>query len=281
MEEKSSFWTDGDVIANGLSIHYYRTGGAKPPLLLAHGISDNGLCWTRVARVLARDYDLIMVDLRGHGRSDKPLSGYNLSDHAADLAGVIEGLELGQTAVMGHSLGAGTAAILAAEYPQLITCTVLEDPTWFDPQSGDLEQRSAGIKAFGVYLQQIKALPVETITGIGLEMNPGWSAEEFPAWVESKKQVSIHAFDLDPTPMAAWQDVARRIQSPTLVITADVQAGEPGSAIVTPQVAAAAAALNDKISTATIPGAGHNIRREQFEPFLALVRQFLADNSAP
>ena len=81
-----SKWTSGDVVANGIKIHYNRTGGDKPPVVLAHGFTDNGLCWTRAAQVLEQDYDVIMYDARGHGFSDAPESGYSTEDHAADLA---------------------------------------------------------------------------------------------------------------------------------------------------------------------------------------------------
>ena len=58
-------WTDGYVVANGIRIHYWRTGGAKPALVLAHGSSDDGLCWTNLAKELTDQYDVIMFDARG------------------------------------------------------------------------------------------------------------------------------------------------------------------------------------------------------------------------
>ena len=69
-------WMDGYVKSNGIRIHYYRTGGDKPPLVLNHGAMDDGLCWTRVARVLEQDYDVIMLDARGHGLSDSGQGDY-------------------------------------------------------------------------------------------------------------------------------------------------------------------------------------------------------------
>lgn len=57
-------WLSGDVIANGIRIHYYRTGGDKPPLVLSHGATDNGLCWVRLTRALESEYDVIMPDAR-------------------------------------------------------------------------------------------------------------------------------------------------------------------------------------------------------------------------
>ena len=46
-------YTQGCVKVNEINIHYYCTGGDKPPFILLHGASDNGLCWTPVAEILA------------------------------------------------------------------------------------------------------------------------------------------------------------------------------------------------------------------------------------
>ena len=64
-----SDWLSGDVAVGGVRLRYHRTGGDKPSLVLCHGFSDNGLCWSRVAHDLEADYDIIMYDARGHGES--------------------------------------------------------------------------------------------------------------------------------------------------------------------------------------------------------------------
>ena len=73
-------WTDGYVLANGIRIHYWRTGGDKPTMIMAHGSSDNGMCWTNLAKELVDDYDIILPDARGHGLSDP-----NSADDPPDL----------------------------------------------------------------------------------------------------------------------------------------------------------------------------------------------------
>lgn len=45
-------WQSGDIVVNGLRLHYTRTGGDKPQVVLVHGFSDDGLCWTPVAEAL-------------------------------------------------------------------------------------------------------------------------------------------------------------------------------------------------------------------------------------
>ncbi|MDZ4717393.1 MAG: alpha/beta hydrolase [Roseiflexaceae bacterium] len=47
-----SSWQTGNVHVNGVNLHYTRTGGDKPAVVLAHGFSDSGLCWTPVAQAL-------------------------------------------------------------------------------------------------------------------------------------------------------------------------------------------------------------------------------------
>ena len=121
-------WQSGDIMVNGLLLHYTRTGGARPPAVLAHGFSDDGLCWTPVAEALAPDYDVVMVDARGHGRSAAPEQGYGSADHANDLAGVIQALGLKRPAVLGHSMGAASTLVLAGMYPDLPRAILLEDP---------------------------------------------------------------------------------------------------------------------------------------------------------
>ena len=87
-------WSEGDIFANSIRQHYYRTGGEKPPLLLLHGFNEYGLTWLRVSKELERDYDIIMLDARGHGRSDGIASGFSNSLLVEDVVGVIRAFKL-------------------------------------------------------------------------------------------------------------------------------------------------------------------------------------------
>lgn len=121
-------WEEGEIVADGHRIHYTRTGGSKPAVVLAHGALDDGLCWTRVAHGLEADYDVVMPDSRGHGRSDHGKGDYSSEARARDLSGVIRSLGLDRPVVGGHSMGADAALHLAAGYPDLIRGLFLEDP---------------------------------------------------------------------------------------------------------------------------------------------------------
>ncbi|MDR3614373.1 MAG: alpha/beta fold hydrolase [Candidatus Obscuribacterales bacterium] len=68
-------WTTAVCKSNGIDIHYLRTGGAKPPLVLLHGLTGSGACWSPLAHALEAQWDVVMPDARGHGNSSTPLSG--------------------------------------------------------------------------------------------------------------------------------------------------------------------------------------------------------------
>ena len=89
-----SHWRKNNVIINGASLHIVRTGDAhQPPLVLAHGFSDDSSCWLQTALDLEASYDIIMPDARGHGFSARVEPGQPV-DMAADLAGIIQALDL-------------------------------------------------------------------------------------------------------------------------------------------------------------------------------------------
>src|SRR3546814_121694 len=127
-------WTTGICQTNGVKIHYARTGGAKPPLVLLHGLTGNGACWTPLARAFEHEYDVLMPDARGHGNSSAPLHGYRYEDHASDVIGLIRALRLDMPILLGHSMGGMTAAVVASKAAKATRGVVLVDPTFLSPQ---------------------------------------------------------------------------------------------------------------------------------------------------
>jgi N-formylmaleamate deformylase len=119
-------WSEGDIFADGIRQHYYRTGGEKPPLLLLHGFNEYGLTWLRVAKELEQDYDIIMLDARGHGRSDGIASGFSNTLLVEDVVGVIHKLKLDRPRIIGLSQGGTTVLRLAATYPELVHSFIFE-----------------------------------------------------------------------------------------------------------------------------------------------------------
>lgn len=273
-------WQSGAVDANGVTIHYTRTGGNKPVVVLAHGVTDNGLCWSPLARALEADYDLIMVDARGHGKSDGPVGSYGPDVQAADLAAVITALGLEKPAVLGHSMGAGTALVLAGAHPDLVGSILLEDPpawwtAWYD--SPDARDLVSGMKARAL---SYKSLTRDGVLAAGREGHPGWPDAELQPWADSKADFSpnvLVVFEPNNRANVDWPATLGKISCPVLLIMADAERG----GIITPERADALHALTPQTEIAYIAGAGHNIRREQFAPYVEVVREFLQAHTPP
>jgi pimeloyl-ACP methyl ester carboxylesterase len=267
-------WQSGDVQVNGIKLHYTRTGGAKQPLVLAHGFSDNGLCWTPVAQALETMYDVIMVNSRGHGGSDAPETGYDTAQLAADLHGVIQALALKQPIVMGHSMGAITTLKLAGTYPDVPHAIILEDPParWMEdsenrPNNADwLAERRAR-------LTDLKSKTRDELIAQQRAASPNWSDEELGPWADAKLQLSMNVLNREGAEEIDWHAVVRRVTCPALLITADTDR----SAIVSPEAADELKKLVPQLQVVHIPRAGHNIRREQFTRYMDVVQGFLAE----
>lgn len=118
---------DEYVIAGDLTFHYVQWGEQGPPLICVHGLTANAYCFQALADMLSRHYRVFAYDLRGRGDSDKPEEGYDISTHAADLAEIIDALELDRPVVIGHSLGAMIGVYFAANYPEKLSKLVLID----------------------------------------------------------------------------------------------------------------------------------------------------------
>ncbi len=267
-----SHWTDGYVTSNGFRMHYYHTGGDKPALVLSHGVTDDGLCWTRFAHAMEVDYDVIMPDARGHGLSETLPGPSTWEDQADDLAGLIRGLGLDRPLVGGHSMGGATSFYLAANHPDLLSKVFLEDPPFRATEPTPAQRAERGATMHQQALTRSK-MSREEIVAEGRKEHPTWAEEEFGPWSVAKQRVRIEtAGVVRPPASQTWRDALPKIACPALLITADPELG----AIVTPETAAEARSLLPGLKVVRLRGAGHNVRREAFDDYVAAVRTFLA-----
>lgn len=260
-----------DIIANGIRLHIYRTNSDKPPLLFAHGRSDNGLCFWPFAAQLADEYEIILYDARNHGQSENPEGRTSLMDRVQDLAGLIEALELKKPKLIGHSLGAVTVALLAGSYPHIPSCVVLEDPPPFDALAANDEQARASHEAWQGFISTIKEKSFAELVEMNRRDNPTWPAAEREPWAQSKLQYHVRPFGEDRIDVALGEQTVSQITCPMLIITADLDKGS----IYSPRAAEALVARLPNAKHINIRGAGHNVRREQPQACLTAVRGFL------
>jgi N-formylmaleamate deformylase len=265
-------WQAHDVRVNGIQLHYQRTGGNKPIVVLVHGMTDYSLYWSRVVRALEETYDVILYDMRGHGRSDAPETGYTPEDYAHDLLGLISVLGLKRPAVVGHSLGATTTLTAAALDPNALGCIVLEDPPW-PAHAATAEQSAEFAEAWKASLSAVQQCGYEERVARCLAEHPTWHSEDCQRRAESDVFVRLQIFSgFIPMITQPWQAIAAKITCPALLIASDPLLG----GIVTPAVAEEFARSTPTGRVVTILGAGHAIHREQLDPFVETVHAFLA-----
>ena len=107
------------VGTNGIRLYYERRGRGEP-LLLLPGLGSATLSYERIVDGLSRDFEVVAVDNRGSGRSDKPDAPYSMEMMADDAAGLLQALHLEPAAVLGHSMGGRIALSLTLRHPELV-----------------------------------------------------------------------------------------------------------------------------------------------------------------
>lgn len=267
-----SAWKDGYVFTNGIRMHYWRTGGAagKTPLVLAHGSSDDGLCWTNLAKELEANYDIIMIDARGHGLSDPPRPDDPIDVQADDLAGLIRELKLVNPILMGHSMGSFAAAMFAAKYPTVPRAVVLEDPNLANrplatPPGAptDPQARRAAV------LARNNMTEAELVADC-MKNSPKWGRSECETWAPSKRRHHPDtALGRGVGARPPMTELFAKITAPTLILKADAQGD-----LRKENERVAGILKHGQI--VHIEGAAHNVRRDQKPRTLAVLKPFLA-----
>ncbi len=138
---------EGYVSVNGLRLHYLEWPGDGPPLVIQHATGFLAWVYAPIAERLSSRYHVYAYDARGHGDSDKPADAYSWRDFASDLAAFLEALSLRDVLAVGHSLGAKSALVCAAQRPDLFAKVVAMEPPIFPlPDAGpDLPDELTGL----------------------------------------------------------------------------------------------------------------------------------------
>ena len=256
---------------NGAVKVYYDSYGQGTPIVFLHPWTTNGGIWYYQAFPFARTNQVIVVDHRGHGRSDKPQGGYSIQEHAADVRAVLDTAGVRQAVLVGNSIGGMIAMQFALDNPDRVKgLLILSSGTGLGenmPKEAAAAFQSNFEATFGALLEGAVSAKTKRERPEILEVMKGHCTvpANFPK----------HVFDsavADPNGVFNWNIKNRlsSIKAPTLVI-----AGEEDQA--TPVAA-------NKFLADNIPGAklivmkdvGHFCQLEKPLEFSAMLKEFVA-----
>ncbi|MDR2270184.1 MAG: alpha/beta hydrolase [Sphingobacterium sp.] len=257
-------WSTSYCEVNNIIIHYTRTGGDKPPLILLHGLMTSGLCWIDLATALEKDYDIIMPDARGHGESSKSGHGYLYEHHANDIIGLIESLKLSPANLLGHSMGGMTVALASTYKPTLFRSVVLADPTFLTLEVQHQVYKSDVIDQH----RKVLAMSLDELISSAQIRYPNRSKRTIETFAKARLQTSIHAFEVLTPPNPDFRELVRNITVPCLLLFGD-------RGIISSAVANELKDLNSLLESKQIFNAGHSLHLDQPDCFLSEVRSFL------
>lgn len=260
------------VRANGIDIGLteFPNPGAAPVVLL-HGIGSRGSSWWPVVDPLAERFHLYQVDLRGHGASSKPLTGYDIDDYAADLGALLDALDLEAPRVLGHSLGALVTLFWASQHPERAAALVVEDPP--------LRTEPEVLPAFDGW-QQLAALTPAQAAAWYRQEYPDWSDEDCARRAETITSTAPGVFaelramaeEALATGTTDRMPILSEVQSPALLLRGNRELG----GMVWPADAIRFVEVMPRAREIYIPDAGHSIHRDTTGHFLEAVIPFLA-----
>lgn len=237
------------------------------PVVALHGVTDSGACWAPVAGHWATGRTVVAVDARGHGRTPLPADGaLSIAALARDAAAVVREVVGRPVVAVGHSMGGLVAEELALTEPGLVAALVLEDPAW--ARSRDLDARGVPAWLPGAIASNAGATRAE-LEARSRRDHPTWLDDEHGPWAASQLELDPrladgpHGWD-----ERDWVAALAAVRVPVLLVTGDPARG---ALVDEGLVAAARAALGDRLTHAAAEGAGHSVRREAREAFLRAV----------
>lgn len=260
-------------------------GGDGPPLLLVHGWPETWYAWRLLMPTLAQHFEVIAVDQRGIGLSDKPETGYDTGTLARDLVALMDALGHERFAVVGHDTGFAISYALAADHPDRVERVALAEipgspgtvpaPPLFVP--GPLNDR-----VWHLGFNRIDKLNEQLVAGRE-DLFFGWefdaAARKLPDDVIDyyvsvlSDPESLHGTfqwyrALDETIAQDGERKSRRLTMPVLAIGGEASFGE--------HVGEAVQAVADDVQSLVIPGVGHFVAEEAPEQMLDALTGFLA-----
>lgn len=263
-------YLDRFITTNDIRLHYAEVPGDGPPLILAHGIGMDWRVWQAISRRLTPYFHLYMIDLRGHGQSDKPAHGYTLAHYASDIEDMVDALGLRDVILVGSSLGGMVVA--SVEAPEdIVRGRVLVDPPITGGPTRDPEMLRT--------ILELKHQSLEALADYLQGQNPGagrlYLQTMAQMWHEAADGVIVDILD-DVDRYWNIEPALRWNTAPTLILQADRSRG----GVLTDVEARRAENILPQGKLIYFPGAGHAIHADKPAEFVDLLLDFAGITAA-
>jgi len=250
----------------------YEEHGKGQPVVLIHGLGLSRHSWRHVAPVLAREFRVITADNRGHGKSEAPPPPWTTDLFAADIAALLDRLEIERAVFVGHSMGGGIAQTMALEHPARTVgvALVASGPALPEPNRASLRNLADQLESSGQM--------IDVRVGLRRLVTPefaGSHPEEMEA--EASRMIADARSYAYSCRANAGRDLSGRLgdlHCPLLYVGGEQDGGNPAA------VHAVADLYREQVPGArvhVIPGAAHMIGMEAPEKLNRLLLEFLRD----
>ncbi len=258
------------VRANGIDIHYEISGQApgRPWVTLAHSLATDLTLWDGVAATLARRFNVLRYDARGHGRSDAPEGPYDFPTLVGDLVGLLDALRIERTHFVGLSMGGMLGQHFARSAPGRLDKLVLVSTSSRTPPEGRAlwDERIAVARGQGMQAH-VEATLARWFTAPYRAAHPEVMAR-IGALVAATPVAGFAGWGAAICSLDATAQLGT-IKAPTLVV---VGADDPGTP---PALSRAIASAIPGARLEIVPQASHQLVIEQAEIFERLLLDFL------
>ena len=248
--------------------------GSGPTIVLIHGFSAALDWWDQIAPDLAKDHQVVRLDLIGHGGTAAPSAGYSVERQAALVAAVLDKLGVAKATLIGHSMGGEVATALTEARPGLVERLILVDSPAIADADFNLATQAYLTPVLGEAMSRISS-DKNIRDGLAQGFAPGFPVAE--AYVADFRQLPYTAFK-----SAHEESVAFRTAKPTYEQLAAIKPSPPPLLAITGSLDAivppASAKLYEKVHGArleVVEGSGHSPMIEKPEKTLEIIRAFL------
>jgi len=265
------------VTVNGVELYYERQGAGEP-VVLVHGGYGDANAWFLLAPELAVDHDVVAYDQRGHTRSERPPGPLSMDDLVADLAGLIERLDLAPVHLVGNSMGGTVALRLAVGSPELIRTLAVHEPALFALLACDPATASYAVARAEQQRRMAEVLehdPIAAIESFIDRITPGASAFVPDDAKKQRADNASYYFRGEPMASDADLDALARAAVPILLTEGDQTPEETGL----PAVVRIVGDALPRARRVTIEGAGHSPAFTHAAEYGRLLRDFFAEAS--